>query len=176
MAGCASLKRISDLMIRDVHFYLDVLQRPLYGYQNSSFAAPCNRSKPNLQHTRFGCLGRSCPRLALHAYPREATYSTCLNCPSVCPSDRTITQDLSILFRFSLRFTRSTRLLCIFSSIAAYRTRSSLAVRLVRIFSIRTCSLVSLWSFSMPILHTTHTCRAASFSSFISFSFAFMAA
>jgi len=30
--------------------------------------------------------------------------------------------------------------------------------------------------FSMRILHTTHTCRAASFSSFISFSFAFIAA
>jgi hypothetical protein len=76
--------------------------------------------------------------------PVKTRYSTCMDCSGVCPSHSASTQDFSILFRFSLRFTRSTRLLCIFSSIAAYRTRSSLAVRLVRIFSIRTCSLVSL--------------------------------
>lgn len=93
-------------------------------------------------------------------YPVKATYSTCLNCSYVCRSDSAITQDLSILFRFSLRFTRSTRLLCIFSSIAAYRTRSSLAVRLVRIFSIRTCPLVSLREVlnTHPSHHTYLSC------------------
>lgn len=48
-------------------------------------------------------------------------------------------QDLSILFRFSLLFRRSTRFLCIFSSIFAKRSRSSFAARLVRMASIRRC-------------------------------------
>ena len=45
--------------------------------------------------------------------------------------------DLSSLLRFSLLFKRSTRFLCIFSSIFWKRSRSSFAARLVRIASTR---------------------------------------
>lgn len=54
-------------------------------------------------------------------------------------SQITYTHDLSILFLFSLLFKRSTRFLCIFSSIFWKRSRSSLAARLVRIASTRRC-------------------------------------
>jgi hypothetical protein len=58
-------------------------------------------------------------------------------------------QDFNILLRFSLRFRRSTRLLCIFSSIFWNRSRSSLAARLVLIASTRRYITVS------PELFTT---------------------
>jgi hypothetical protein len=55
------------------------------------------------------------------------------------PAMPDVSQDFSILLRFSLLFKRSTRLLCIFSSIFANRSRSSLAARLVLIASTRRC-------------------------------------
>jgi len=60
------------------------------------------------------------------------------------------THDFSILLRFSLLFRRSTRFLCIFSSIFAKRSRSSFAVRFVRIASMRRCYPVSHGSTSVP--------------------------
>jgi hypothetical protein len=79
-------------------------------------------------------------------------------------------QDFSILLRFSLLFKRSTRLLCIFSSIFANRSRSSL----VLIASTRRCITIS---FSTPRhVAQKRTCRSVSFSSFNSFSLALTAA
>jgi hypothetical protein len=83
-------------------------------------------------------------------------------------------QDFSILLRFSLLFKRSTRLLCIFSSIFANRSRSSFAARLVLIASTRRCTTVS-FSTSCQVSQK-RTCRSVSFSSFSSFSLALTAA
>lgn len=83
-------------------------------------------------------------------------------------------QDLSILLRFSLRFSRSTRLLCIFSSILANRSRSSLAARLVLRASARLFTHVSKCN---PQPGTrVRTCLSDSFSSLSSFSLALVAA
>lgn len=57
-------------------------------------------------------------------------------------------QELSSLLRFSLRFSRSTRLWCIFSAIFSYRAFSSLAARRSLIFWMRAYMAVS-WN------HTT---------------------
>jgi hypothetical protein len=59
-------------------------------------------------------------------------------------------QDFSILLRFSLLFRRSTRFLCIFSSIFWNRSRSSFAARLVRIASMRRYVSVSEGSATVP--------------------------
>jgi hypothetical protein len=87
-------------------------------------------------------------------------------------SNRGYAQDASNLFLFSLLFKRSTRFLCIFSSISAKRSRSSFAARLVLIASTRRYNLserrISHQSFS-------RTCRSASFSSFISLILALVA-
>ena len=88
-------------------------------------------------------------------------------------SRTTCAHDLSILFLFSLLFKRSTRFLCIFSSIFWKRSRSSLAARLVRIASTRRCPVSN---YALDIQFCPHTCRSASFSSFISFSLALTAA
>jgi hypothetical protein len=63
------------------------------------------------------------------------------DCAAICSlaCHARLFQDFSILLRFSLLFKRSTRLLCIFSSIFANRSRSSLAARLVLIASTRRC-------------------------------------
>lgn len=85
----------------------------------------------------------------------------------------TLNHDLSILLRFSRLFNRSTRFLCIFSSMSANRSRSAFAARFVLSASTRR------WRFVSDRLHSRvepPTCRSDSFSSFNSFSLALTAA